>query len=128
MTVKAAVRSMVEAAPLKFFDAAPPTTTKTPYVIAYFDGAPRGSEREADALERRDHNFQTVVVGTSIEQVDAARERLADVLEGKRPTVAGRVSSRILRTGSQLTRPDPELADRTLYIATDQWRAVSDPA
>ena len=126
-TLKAAVKERVEASPLKFFGGPPVTTTAYPYVIGYFDGAPRSSDREADEWVQRTHGFQTVVVGSSEAQVDAARERLSVAIEGWRPTVDGRAFSRIENDGSQPTRPDPTMPDRTLYIATDQWRAVSDP-
>lgn len=118
----------VAASPLKAFDSEPPATTTYPYVVVYFDGGPRTSERETGSLERRTHDFQSVVVGSSAGQVRAARERLCDAVEGWAPTVTGRSCGRVGREGSQLTRPDPELPDRTVFIATDQWRVVSDPA
>lgn len=127
-TLKAAVKERVEASPLPFFGRFPTTTTAYPYVIGYFDGAPRSSDRECDEWVQRDHGFQTIVVGSSETQVDAARERLSAALEGWVPTIDGRTSSRIQNVGTQFTRPDPDMPDRTLYIATDQWRAVSDPA
>lgn len=109
-----------------------PDPTKTavtyPYTVAYFDGEPRSSEREADVRTTRNHGFQTVTVGVSIAQVRASRQRLVDLLTDWRPTVTGRTVSKIEHDGSQVAKPDPDMPDRTLYIATDQWRAVSDPA
>ena len=98
-----------------------------PYTVAYFDGEPRSSEREADVRVTRTHGFQTVTVGKSVAQVRASRERLVDSLTDWTPTVTGRTVSKIEHDGSQVTKPDPTMPDRTLYIATDQWRAVSDP-
>jgi hypothetical protein len=110
---------------------APPPSTPTPtypYVVAYFDGAPGSSDRECDVRVKRDHGWQTVTVGISEAQVDAARERLVSALTGWYPVVTGRTVSKVDHEGTQPTRPDPELPDRSLFIATDQWRAVSDPA
>ena len=110
----------------------PPDPTKAnvvyPYTVAYFDGEPRSSEREADVRTTRTHGFQTVTVGRSVAQVRASRDRLVDALTDWAPTVTGRTVSKIEHDGSQVTKPDPDMPDRTLYIATDQWRAVSDPA
>lgn len=124
---KAAVKERVEASPLKFFGSPPPSSTAYPYVVGYFNGDPRSSARECDSLEQRTHDFQTVVVGSSEAQVDAARARLSGAIEGWSASVDGRFVSRILNESSQVTRPDPELPDRTVFIATDQWRAVSTP-
>ena len=123
-----AIRERVEASPLTFHESDPGTGATYPYVVAYFDGEPRSSDRECDSRVRRDHGFYTVVVGVSIAQTRAARARLMDALSDWAPTVTGRSVSKIENDGSQPAKPDPELPDRTLYIATDQWRAVSDPA
>lgn len=123
----AAVLARETAAPLKAFDGPPPATTVYPYVINYFDGAPHSSEREVDTRIQRDHGWQTVVVGGSTAQVKAARERLVLAMNDWRPDVDGRTVSKVDHVGTQPVRPDPELPDRTIYIATDQWRAVSDP-
>lgn len=98
-----------------------------PYTVAYFDGAPRSSDREADVRVRESHGFQTVTVGTSVTQVRASRQRLRDALTDWIPVVSGRSVSKIEHDGSQPVRPDPDMPDRSLFIATDQWRAVSDP-
>jgi hypothetical protein len=104
-----------------------PTATTYPYTVVYFDGEPRSSDREADVRITRTHGFQTVTVGRSVAQVRRSRERLVDALTDWVPTVTGRTVSKIEHDSSQLAKPDPEMPDRTLYIATDQWRAVSDP-
>lgn len=106
-----------------------PTATgvKYPYTVVYFDGAPRSSDRESDERVRQNHGFQTVTVGTSAGQVRQSRERVTDLLTDWVPVVAGRSVSKIDNDGSQPTRPDPDMPDRSLFIATDQWRAVSDP-
>ena len=123
----AAILERLTAAPLKAFDSPPPTTTATPYVVVYFDGGPYSSDRECDSRVRRDHGWQTVTVGSSASQVRAARERLVSALSNWVPVVTGRTLSKVDHEGTQPARPDPEMPDRTLYIATDQWRAVSDP-
>lgn len=128
VSVEAAFLERVAASPLKAFDAPPPASTAYPYVALYFDGGPESSERETDSLERRTYAVQSVVVGSSVAQVRAARERLIAAVAGWVPSVAGRLCSRVEREGSQLVRPDPELPDRTVFIATDQWQVVSDPA
>lgn len=124
----AAILERLTAAPLKAFDSPPPTTTVYPYVIVYFDSAPRAADRETDSRVQRDHGWQTTVVGANATQVRAALERVVTALDGWRPTVTDRTCHRVAHEGTQPTRPDPSMPDRTLYIATDQWRVVSDPA
>lgn len=123
-----AVLERITASPLKVFDSPPTTSTAYPYVVVYFDSAPRSSDRAADKRVRRDHGWQTTVVGSNAAQVRAALERVTAALEDWRPVVDGLSVSKVEHDGSQPTRPDSSLPDRTLYIATDQWRAVSDPA
>ena len=125
--VPAAVLERLTAAPLKAFDSPPPANTVYPYVVVYFDSAPRSSDREADMRVTRDHGWQTTVVGNNAAQVRAALERVTAALSDWRPDVAGRSCHKVEHDGSQPTRPDPAMPDRTLYIATDQWRVVSDP-
>ena len=127
-TLPAAILDRLTAAPLKAYDTPPPTTTATPYVVVYFDSGVRGSDREADIRVQRDHGWQTVTVGSSATQVRSAIDRLTAALEDWRPTVDGVTFSKVEHDGTQPVRPDPDMPDRTLYIATDQWRAVSDPA
>jgi hypothetical protein len=122
-----AILERLTAAPLKAYDTPPPTSTATPYVVVYFDSGVRTSDREADARVTRDHGWQTVTVGSSTAQTRAALERVASALEDWRPSVDGVTFSKVDHEGTQPTRPDPDMPDRVLYIATDQWRAVSDP-
>ncbi|NUO35502.1 MAG: hypothetical protein HOQ27_10640 [Dermatophilaceae bacterium] len=122
-----AILERLTAAPLKAFDSPPPTTTTYPYVVVYFDAGVRRSDREVDVRIQREHGWQTTVVGGSASQVRAALDRGTAALEDWRPTVTGVTFSKVEHEGTQPTRPDPEMPDRTLYIATDQWRAVSDP-
>lgn len=126
-TLPDAVLERLTAAPLKAYDTPPPTTTATPYVVVYFDSGVRGSDREADRRITRDHGFQTVTVGSSASQTRAAVERLASALEDWRPSVDGVTFSKVDHDGTQPVRRDPDMPDRVLFIATDQWRAVSDP-
>ena len=123
----AAILERLTAAPLKAFDSPPPTTTTYPYVVVYFDSGVRSSQREADVRTTRDHGWQTTVVGSNAAQVRAALDRVTAALEDWRPSVDGVSFSKVDHDGSQPTRPDPTMPDRTHYIATDQWRAVSDP-
>ena len=123
----AAILERLTAAQLKPFDSPPPTTTTYPYVVVYFDSGVRSSDRETDVRVTRSHGWQTTVVGSNAAQVRAALDRVTSALEDWRPTVAGVSFSKVEHDSSQPTRPDPTMPDRTLYIATDQWRAVSDP-
>lgn len=109
-------------------DTPPAATTVYPYTVVYFDGAPRSSDREGDVRIRQGHGFQTVTVGKSASQARASRDKVVAALTDWIPIVTGRTVSKIEHDGTQPTRPDPELPDRSLFIATDQWRAVSDPA
>lgn len=123
-----AILERLTAAPLKAYDTPPPVTTATPYVVVYFDSGVRSSDREADVRVQRDRGFQTITVGSSASQARAAVERVTAALEDWTPTVTGVTFSKVDHEGTQPVRLDPEMPDRTLYIATDQWRAVSDPA
>ena len=127
-TLPDAILERITAASLKVFDTPPPSTTATPYVVVYFDSGVRSSDREADKRIRRDHGWMTVTVGSSATQTRAAIDRLTSALEDWRPDVTGVTFSKVEHEGTQPTRRDPDLPDRVLFIATDQWRAVSDPA
>jgi hypothetical protein len=122
-----AIIEKLTAAPLKVFDTPPPSTTVTPYVVVYFDSGVRSSDREVDVRITRDHGWQTVTVGSSATQTRAAVERVASALEDWRPVVDGVTFSKVDHDGTQPVRRDPDMPDRVLFIATDQWRAVSDP-
>ena len=122
-----AILERLTAAPLKAYDTPPPATTATPYVVVYFDSGVRSSEREVDVRITRDHGWQTVTVGSSASQTRAAVERVATALEDWRPSVDGVTFSKVDHEGTQPTRRDLDMPDRVLFIATDQWRAVSDP-
>ena len=122
----AAVLARVEASPLRAHDAQP-SNPAYPYVVVYADAGPRSSDREADVRVHVALSWQTTVVGVSPEQCRAAVDRLSDALTDWRPTVAGRACSKVTHEGSQPVRKDDELPDRTLFIATDQWRVESDP-
>ena len=126
-TLPDAILDRITAAPLKVFDTPPPSTTATPYVVVYFDSGVRSSDREADKRIRRDHGWMTVTVGSSATQTRAAIDRLTPALEDWRPDVTGVTFSKVDHEGTQPARRDPDMPDRVLFIATDQWRAVSDP-
>ena len=126
-TLPDAILERLAAAPLKAFDSPPPVNTATPYVVVYFDSGVRSSDREADKRIRRDHGWMTVTVGSSASQTRAAVERLASALEDWTPDVTGVTFSKVDHEGTQPVRRDPDMPDRVLFIATDQWRAVSDP-
>lgn len=124
-----AVRSRIAAAPLTVHDSLPTGSSVTyPYVVAYFDAAPRQSDRVADKRVQRLLSWNTVVVGLTGEQCRAALDRLTTALEDWRPTIPGYASGKVEHPGSQPTRRDTDLPDRVLYIATDQWRLLSDPS
>lgn len=123
-----AILDRLTAAPLKAYDTPPPVTTATPYVIVYFDSGVRSSDREADKRVQRDHGWQTVTVGSSASQARSAVERVTAALEDWTPTVDAVTFSKVDHEGTQPVRRDPDMPDRVLFIATDQWRAVSDPA
>ena len=124
-----AVIDKASAAGLQVRDTIPVPSKETvtyPYVVVFFDSGVRTSDREGDIRVRREHGWYTTTVGTSTSQVRAALERLTGAWEDWAPTVDGRSCSKI-EHDSIIVRPDTSLADRTLFIATDQWRAVSDP-
>jgi hypothetical protein len=122
-----AILDRLTGANLKAFDTPPPTTTTTPYVVVYFDSGVRTSDRETDQRVQRDHGWQTVTVGSSATQARAAVDRVTGALEDWRPAVDGVTFSKVDHEGTQPVRRDPDMPDRVLFIATDQWRAVSDP-
>jgi hypothetical protein len=127
-TLRAAVLERLNGANVKAFDSPPPDAIAYPYVVVYFDSGIRSSDRVADVRVHRAHSWQTTTVGVNAGQVAAALDRVTGALEDWTPDVDGLTCSKVDHDGSQPTRPDPELADRTLFIATDQWRAESEPA
>jgi hypothetical protein len=95
--------------------------------VVYGDGGIRSSDREADVRVSQSIGFQTTTVALSRDQCRFAVDALTAALEDHRPVVAGRSCSKISHEGSQPVSKDDELPDRALFIATDQWRVVSDP-
>lgn len=122
-----AILARIRSGPLNAHDAQPSSPTY-PYAVVYADGGVRSSDREADERVTRTVAWQTTVVGISPGQCRAALDRMTALLEDWRPVVAGRVCSKVEHESSQPVRPDEDLPDRSLFIATDQWRVVSDPA
>lgn len=122
----AVVIARVKAQNLRCYDAEPSWPTY-PYVVVYADAAPRSSDREADVRVQADQGWQTTVVGETAGQCRAALDRVVDALTDWRPTLPGRVFHKVEHLSSQPVRPDDDLPDRSLFIATDQWRVVSDP-
>lgn len=122
----AVVVARIKSTGLRCFDAAPPSAAY-PYVVVYADSAPRSSDREADVRVQADLGWQTTVVGESSDQCRAALDRVVDALTDWRPTLTGRVFHKVEHLSSQPVRADDDLPDRSLFIATDQWRVVSDP-
>ena len=122
----AAIVARIKTTGLRCYDADPATATY-PYVVIYADAAPRSSDREADVRVQADLGWQTTVVGEAAGQCRAALDRAVDALTDWRPVVAGRVFHKVEHLSSQPVRPDDDLPDRSLFIATDQWRVVSDP-
>lgn len=122
----AAIVARIKSTGLRCYDAAPAAATY-PYVVVYADSAPRSSDREADVRVQADLGWQTTVVGETPAQCRAALDRVVDTLTDWRPVVAGRVFHKVEHLSSQPVRADDDLPDRALYIATDQWRVVSDP-
>lgn len=105
-----------------------PASPTYPYVVAYFGGGVGFTDREDDRNLRRTISGQTTVVGLSAAQCRAALDRVVGALEDWAPAVTGRTCTEMTHTGSQPIRPDEELADRTVFYATDQWSFTSDPA
>ena len=114
-------------APLTVFESRPSTPTY-PYVVVYAGAGIASSDREADERITQTVTFQTTVVGKTATQARAALERAAGRLENWRPTVTGWTCSKVQHDDSQPIRADEELADRTVFYATDQWSFVADPA
>ena len=102
-----------------------PTAPTYPYVVLYPDSMPRESDRLADGFEAVEGILYTVVVGVTEEQCGACLDRVSTALTGWRPTLAGRLASKIRNVGSQPVRKDDSLPDKSLFIATDQWRVAS---
>lgn len=124
--VVGAVVSRIKSQMLRCYDAEP-TSATYPYVVVYADGGIRSSDREADVRVQVDLGWQTTVVGESSAQCRAALDRVTAALEDWRPVVPGRTFHKVDHEGSQPVRRDADLPDRSLFIATDQWRVVSDP-
>ena len=122
----AAIVDRIAAQGLRCHEADPSSPTY-PYVVVYADGGVRSSDREADVRVTQDLGWQTTVVGESAEQCRAALDRVTAALEDWRPSVPGRVFHKVEHESSQPVRADEDLPDRSLFIATDQWRVVSDP-
>lgn len=122
----AAIVERIKSTGLRCYDAEP-SSSRYPYVVVYAEGGIRSSDREADVRVQVDLGWQTTVVGEASAQCRDALDRVTGALSDWRPTVAGRVFHKVAHEGSQPVRRDADLPDRSLFIATDQWRVVSDP-
>lgn len=122
----AAIVARIKTTGLRCYDAEP-SSSAYPYVVVYADSEPRSSDREADVRVQADLGWQTTVVSETPAQCRAALDRVVDTLTDWRPVVAGRVFHKVEHLSSQPVRADDDLPDRSLFIATDQWRVVSDP-
>jgi hypothetical protein len=126
-SLTAAVLEQIAATGVKVYGTPPPLATAYPYAVVYFDGGPHSSDREADWRIRRTHAWYTVTVGGTVSQTQAARERVVECMNDWFPTVDNRTVSKVEHDNTQPVRQDPALPDRLVFIATDQWQAVSDP-
>lgn len=123
-----AILARLAASGLRALETEPAAGTVTyPYVVAYFATPSIGSDRVADVRAQMTLDWQTVVVGARADQCRQALDRLNAALGDWRPAIDGRRFHKVTHEGSQPTRRDPSMPDRTLYIATDQWRVISDP-
>lgn len=104
-----------------------PTSPRYPYVVVFFDSAPRSSNRAADVRVQATRSWQTTTVGESAAQCRAAAERVVDVLTDWAPDVPGRVHHKVDHLSSQTVGRDDELLDRAVFYGTDQWSVVSSP-
>lgn len=102
--------------------------SKFPHTIVTLDGGARSTERYAVAPHHADYTIRTVVVGLSVAQVQAARDRVVDALALKRPTVAGRVMGRIEHIASAPSAVDTDVPDRSIFVAPDNWTVTSTAA
>lgn len=122
----AALVARVKSTGLRCYDAEP-SSPAYPYVVVYADGGVRSSDRDADVRVQVDLGWQTTVVGETSAQCRAALDRVTGAFGDWRPDLSDRTFHKVLHEGSQPVRRDPDLPDRSLFIATDQWRVVSDP-
>ena len=101
-----------------------PDVPTYPYCVVYADASVGVVERESDSLSVRVLSWQTTVVGVSAAQCRAAVDRVVAALEGWRPSSSEPSCGRVQHASSQPVRPDETVSDRTLFIATDQWRVA----
>lgn len=99
-----------------------------PYVVV-FSGAPsvEDSDRASGHASTADHEFQTTVVGTNVDQVRLLSEWVRTALLDVRLIVTGRSVTRIKPLASQNPRVDPDIPSEPIY-ATAQWGFVSVPS
>jgi hypothetical protein len=105
------------------YDAHPDAPTY-PYCVVFLGAGVGRSERESGVLSVRDVAWDTVTVGISAGQCRAAVDRVVAALEGWRPIPDDPSCPRVQHPTSQPVRPDETVSDRTLFIATDQWRVA----
>lgn len=103
---------------------ATPSSPVYPYVVVYMDAGVRRADRESADLSLRDFGWQTTVVGVSAGQCRAAVDRVTAALEGWRMDPGDPSCPRVQHPTSQPVRPDETVPDRSLFIATDQWRVA----
>lgn len=112
----------------------PPDSVETlaapafPYTVVAVDGGRRSTERYAVAPHRSDYTIRTVVVGLSVAQAQAARDRVVAALALRHPSVAGRVVGRIEHVASLPPTRDLDVPDRSVFVASDNWTFTSTAA
>lgn len=121
--VLARIESGTDGLGVRAHDAEPDVPTY-PYAVVHMDGGVGVSERESGDLSMRDIGWQTTVVGVTAAQCRAALDRVTAALEGWRVDPADLSCPPVQHPSSQPVRLDTEVPDRSLFIATDQWRVA----
>ena len=92
-----------------------------PYTVVSVDGGRVTPDRYTIAPDRSDFTIRTVVVGLTVAQAQAARERVVAALAFAHPAVPGRVTSRIEHVASAPAAKDADVPGRVVFVAADNW-------
>ena len=92
-----------------------------PYTVVAVDGGRVTPDRYTITPDRSDFTVRTVVVGLTVAQAQAARERVVAALAFAHPAVPGRVTSRIEHVASAPAARDTDVPDRVVVVAADNW-------
>jgi len=126
----AAIRALLPAG-LQSYSGVVPDTPVYPYVVLWGSPGSEDSEALSDDPSTLTLRAYATYAGLSFDSVAITISRVRAVLNRARPTVAGRVTSRLVQSSQQPIQADLGVSVPGVghpFYAVDQYELISDPA